>query len=157
MAAKKDQPANQQFLNTNYTLEIEGVQMGVFDRVSGGDLEVDVIQHQVVFENGGFASLQIPGPAKNQPVTLEGGYGKSAGLYQWFMQVCGGDIFAARKNATISLNTFVDGKYQPVIQWHMINVWPSKLTGFDFGQETTSRARFSITLVCESIEREDLF
>lgn len=143
-------------LNIHYTLEIEGVQVGVFDRISGGDVEIDVIRHNVVYESGMFATLLIPGPRKNKPITLESGYGKTAGLYDWFQQVVKGDIFGARKNATISLHTFVDGKYKPVIQWHLINVWPSKLSGFDFGQQNTDRAHFSITLVCESIEREDL-
>lgn len=143
-------------LNIHYTLEIEGVQVGVFDQISGGDSEIDVIHHQVVYENGGFATLMLPGPRKNQPVHLESGYGKTAELYQWFKQVVEGDIFGARKNATISLCAFVDGEYQPVIQWHLYNVWPSKLSGFQFGQQNTDRARFSITLVFEAIDREDL-
>jgi phage tail-like protein len=143
-------------LNIHYALEIEGVQVGVFDRISGGDVEIDVIQHPVVFENGGFHTLMIPGPRKNHPVHLEGGYGNTAGLYHWFTQAAQGDISGARKNATISLHSFVEGKYQAVIQWHLINAWPSKISGFDFGQQATDRARFSVTLVCESIDREDL-
>ncbi len=143
-------------LNIHYTLEVEGVQVGLFDRISGGEVEIDVIQHPVVYENGGFQTLLITGPRKNHPITLESGYGSTAELYRWFVQAAQGDIFGARKNATISLHSFVDGKYQPVIQWHLINTWPSKLSGFDFGQQTTDRAHFSITLVCETIDREDL-
>lgn len=142
-------------LNIHYALEIDGVQWAIFERVSGGDMEIDVIQHNVVHENGGFATLHIPGPLKTQPIVLESGYGNTADLYAWFVQVKNGDISAARKNATISLNAFIGGKYQPVVQWHLINVWPSKLSGLDFEQNKTDRARFSITLVCESIERED--
>ncbi len=143
-------------LNIHYTLEVEGVQVGLFDRISGGEVEIDVIQHPVVYENGGFHTLMITGPRKNHPITLESGYGSTAELYKWFAQAAQGDITGARKNATISLHSYVEGKYQPVIQWHLINTWPSKLSGFDFGQQTTDRAHFSITLVCESIEREDL-
>lgn len=143
-------------LNIHYSLEIEGVQVGVFDRISGGETELDVIHHRVVYENGGFATLMLPGPRKNQPIVLESGYGKTADLYQWFEQAARGDIFSARRNATISLNAFVDGEYQPVIQWHLLNVWPSRLSGVTLGQQNTELARFSITLVFESIEREDL-
>ncbi len=143
-------------LNIHYSLEIEGVQVGVFDRISGGDTEIDVIQHRVVYENGGFATLMLPGPRKNQPVVLEGGYGKTVELYHWFEQAARGDIFSARRNATISLNAFVDGEYQPVIQWHLLNVWPSRLSGMTLGSHNTERARFTITLVFETIEREDL-
>ena len=143
-------------LTIHYALEIEGVQVGVFDSISGGDMEISVIEHNVVYESGGFATLMIPGPTKNQPITLESGYGNTAELYAWFTQVQLGDIFGARKNATLSLKAHVEGEYTPVIQWNLINVWPSKLTGFDFKQESTERARFSITLVCEVIEREDL-
>ncbi|HEX2980290.1 MAG TPA: phage tail protein [Anaerolineaceae bacterium] len=154
--AAKDDHREVNPLNIHYALEIEGVQLGLFDKISGGETEVDVIQHQVVYENGGFATLNIPGPTKYSPITLESGYGKTKDLYRWFVQVTNGDIFRARKNATISLKTYINGKFQPVIQWHMINVWPSKISGFDFGQDNTAEARFSITLVAESIEREDL-
>jgi phage tail-like protein len=71
------------------------------------------------------------------------------------MQVKKGDINGARKNATISLNAFVDGKYQAILQWHLINCWPSKIDGLNFAQGRTEMALFSITLVAESIERED--
>lgn len=143
-------------LNIHYSLEIEGIQLGVFDRISGGDTEIDVIRHQVVYENGGFSTLMLPGPRKNQPVVLEGGYGKTGELYSWFEQAARGDIFSARRNATISLNAFIDGEYQPIIQWHLIGVWPAKLSGITLGQSNTELARFSITLVFEAIEREDL-
>jgi len=142
-------------LNIHYALEIEGIQLGVFDRISGGEVNIDDIEHNVVYETGEFVTLHIPGPTKVKPVTLEGGYANTAELYTWFNQVRGGDIFGARKNATITLNSFVEGEYKPVIRWNLIGVWPSKLSGFDFGQQQTGWARFSVTLVCEAIERED--
>lgn len=132
------------------------MQVGVFDRISGGETEIDVIHHQVVYENGGFTTLMLPGPRKSQPVVLEGGYGNTGELYRWFEQAARGDIFSARRNATISLNAFVDGEYQSVIQWHLLSVWPSRLSGVSLGQQNAEQAKFSITLVFESIEREDL-
>jgi phage tail-like protein len=143
-------------LNIHYALEIDGVQWGIFNQISGGDMEIDVIDHNVVFENGGFVTLHIPGPMKTQPIKLESGYGNTKDLYLWFIQVKNGDINGARKNATISLNAFIDGKYQAVVQWHLINAWPSKVNGLDLEQGRTELARFSITLVCESNEREDI-
>jgi phage tail-like protein len=142
-------------LNIHYALEIEGIQVGIFDKISGGEVSIDVVAHNVVYENGGFATLQIPGPVKNTPITLESGFGNTLELYNWFTQASSGDIFGARKNATITLSAYVENEYTPVIRWNLINVWPSKISGLDFTQQTTDRARFSITLVCESIERED--
>jgi phage tail-like protein len=142
-------------LNIHYALEIDGVQWGIFERISGGEMEVEVIQHNVVYENGGFATLHIPGPHRLSPIVLESGFGNTGDLYHWFTLVRDGDIAKARKNATISLNAFVDGKYQAVVQWHLINTWPSHISGLDLEQSHTERARFSITLVAEAIERED--
>jgi len=142
-------------LTIHYSLEINGVQWGIFTEISGGDMDIDVIEHNVVFANGGFATLRIPGPMKIAPIKLNSGYGNTKDLYTWFMQVKKGDINGARKNATISLNAFVDGKYQAILQWHLINCWPSKIDGLNFAQGRTEMALFSITLVAESIERED--
>jgi phage tail-like protein len=143
-------------LNIHYSLEIDGVQLGIFERITGGNEEIDVIMHNVVYASGEFATLNIPGPRKTTPITLECGFGNTAALYAWFEQVAEGDVFGARKNATISLNSHIGGKYQPVVLWHLINVWPSKVDGFNLNQFSTDWARFSITLVCESIEREDV-
>jgi phage tail-like protein len=142
-------------LTIHYSLEIDGVQWGIFTDISGGDMDIDVIEHNVVFANGGFATLRIPGPMKIAPIKLSSGYGNTKDLYAWFMQVKNGDINGARKNATISLNAFVDAKYQAVVQWHLINCWPSKIDGLSLTQGRTEMALFSITLVAESIERED--
>ena len=143
-------------LNIHYSLEMDGVQWGIFERISGGVMEIDVIEHNVVFESGASTTLHIPGPVKFTPITLDSGYGNTAGLYAWFLQVVNGNIADARKNATINLHAFQDGKYQPVVQWHLLNVWPSRIEGLSMDQNHTERARFSITLVCDSIEREDL-
>ncbi len=143
-------------LNINYSMEIDGIQWAIFRHISGGELIADVIHHPVVSASGIHTILQIPGPTRCNPVRLESGYGSIEQLYEWFHQVRQGDIFKARKNVTITLNTFIKGKYVPAANWHLINAWPSEFSGIEVMQRETEESFFNVTLVCEEIERENM-
>ncbi len=139
-----------------YHLDVEGVRVGTFYSLTGGDIEVTVIEHDVVFSTGEASTLLIPGPVRFSPITLSRGFGNSAELYNWFALAASGNIVQARKNGTITLNGFVNGEYKPIVRWNLTNAWPSKISGFQSNQFSgASVAKLSITIVTEMIERED--
>lgn len=155
--------------NCNFQLLIEGVLTGVFYSLSGGEIEVGLIKHDVVFESGSSSTLFIPGPTTYSPFTLNRGFADYTSLYTWQMAASYGDIIRARRNGTIKMhrNATSDdvqnglassvGEWIPVLQWHFDNAWPTKLQSFgSFMNEgtTTAIARVAITLVAESIEYE---
>jgi len=155
--------------NCNFQLLIEDVLTGVFYGLSGGEIEVGLIKHDVVFESGSSTTLFIPGPTTYSPFTLNRGFADYTALYNWLMAASYGDTIRARRNGTIKMhrNAKSDdvnngiansvGEWIPVLQWHFDNAWPTKLKSFgSFLNDgtTTMIARVAITLVAESISYE---
>lgn len=144
-------------INAYYELIIDSISMGSFYSISGGEIEVSVIKHEVTYESGESSTHFIPGRTRFTPIVLSKGFQGSENLYNWFVAAAKGNTYHARRNGTITLNGFVNGTYKPLVRWNLENVWPNKLSGFDMNQfNATSTARFEITLVAEVIEREDV-
>lgn len=143
-------------LNTNYALDVNQTRLATFGHISGGEMEIVPIKHNVVYLSGELKTLMIPGATHFSPVVLEKGYGNTKELYNWFIEANNGRIFSARKNVSVVLNAFLEDGFKPLVGWNLINAWPSKISGFESDQAATAGlAKFSITLVCEGIERYD--
>lgn len=143
-------------LNVYYTLDVNETRLATFDSLTGGEIEINVIKHNVVHESGEYQTMLIPGPTQCSPVVLERGFGNTKELYNWFVEASGGKTSTARKNVTITLNALLDGEFTPLVAWNLVNAWPTKLSGFDSNQDGEAKlARFSMTLTAESIERTD--
>jgi len=156
MLGSLDKDSELQPLNVHYTLDVDDNRMATFDTISGGDLEISVIKHNVVYESGEYRTILIPGPTHTSPIMLQSGFGNTKALYNWFIDANQGKVSSARKNATITLNIHSAGEYSPVVSWNLVAAWPMRISGFDSSQEGYSgRARFSITLMAEEIERVD--
>jgi phage tail-like protein len=143
-------------LDCYYTLDVNQTRLATFDTLSGGDVEINVIKHNVVYNSGESSTLLIPGTTSYTPVELKSGFGNTKELYNWFVQASSGAYSDARKNVTITLNALKDGEYIPLVAWNLFNAWPSKISGFESNQYNTANvAKFSLTIVAESIERTD--
>lgn len=143
-------------LDCYYTLDVNQTRLATFNSLTGGDIEINVIKHNVVYSSGESSTLLIPGMTQFSPIVLQKGFGNTKELYNWFVDACSGNYSAARKNVTITLNALKGGDYVPLVAWNLINAWPSKISGFESNQYTMANvAKFSITLMAETIERTD--
>lgn len=143
-------------LDCYYTLDVNQTRLATFDSLTGGDVEINVIKHNVVYETGESSTLLIPGTTQCSPVELKQGFGNTKELYNWFAEAASGSFSSARKNVTITLNALMDGEFKPLVAWNLFNAWPSKISGFESNQSNTANvAKFAITIVAESIERTD--
>ena len=143
-------------LNTNYALDINQARLATFSNLSGGEMEIIPIKHNVVYFSGELRTLLIPGPTHFSPIVMERGYGNTKELYNWFVLANSGKIFNARQNVSIILNAWLEDGFKPQVGWNLINAWPTKISGFESDQtNTASLAKFSITIACEGIERYD--
>ena len=106
MLKKLTQTFNDHPLNVSYTLDIDKTQLATFSSLSGGNVDLDVIHHNVVYPSGEFRTLMIPTATHFSPITLSEGYGNTKELYNWFVSASNGVIKNARKNVTINLNAF---------------------------------------------------
>jgi phage tail-like protein len=143
-------------INVHYTLDVDQTRLAIFTKLSGGDIEVSVIKHNVVYPSGEYRTLLIPGPTQYSPITLESGFGNTKALYNWFIQANRGRTASARKNVTITLHVREAGQYKPVVSWNLLGAWPTKISGFDASQDGSPRiSQFSMTIQMESVERVD--
>ena len=134
---------------------MDGKVTGYFYNLQGGDIEVAVIKHDVVFGTGASSTLFIPGATSYSPLTLSRGFANYITLYNWLMEASSGDIIQARRSGTIE-----GRKYGvAVARWNLFNAWPTKLVSYGFqtvsGTQSTV-ARVTLTLVAESIEYEHI-
>lgn len=130
--------------------------LGIFDSISGGEVETKTIKYNVVHKTGEYQTVSIPGAVTYSPIVLERGYGNTRELYNWFALCANGRTKNVRRNVTVHLNAFDNGKYKSLVTWHLIDTWPMKLSGFQGSQDAPKVARFTITLVAEKIMRMDL-
>ena len=150
-----------------FHLLVEDMLTGVFYALSGGEIEIGIIKHDIVFESGASTTLMIPGTTSFAPITLSRGFANYDELWTWFMLASNGHMVDARRSGSIEMKgpaTAADvanklakatGDQITKLRWNFDNAWPSKLSSFGFSQSSRSTvARVSVTLVVETIEYE---
>ncbi len=157
---------NNELVNINYALEINGLLSGYFASLTGGEMEIAVIKHDVVYETGDSTTLLIPGPISFSPFVLSRGFGFNEELYNWLQATVDGNTIHARRNGSITLNekraktddtgNVIGTEYVPRVRWNFYNAWLSKIDGFNKNVYTgTQVAQLKITVVAEAIERAE--
>ncbi len=146
-----------EMVDVHYQLEVEGLVAGYFLSMEGGDMDIAMIKHDVVYETGDSSTLLIPGPTTFHPINLQKGFGDYAVLYNWFAAASSGDINYARRNGSITMNKKVSSggtsAYEAVIRWDFANAWLQKLSGFRYNQfQAALTAQLRLWIVPESIE-----
>jgi phage tail-like protein len=144
---KSSQGFGYDLTNFEYHLEIEGLLVGVFETLSGGDMAITTIEHDIVYESGASTTLLIPGTTSFGPFTLSRGFANYPELYAWFMLASSGRIVQARRNGSIIMQRYG----QRYMQWDFDNAWPTKLSSFSFNMYKGSKARVAITIAPETI------
>jgi phage tail-like protein len=138
----------------DFLLEVEGLWLGAFGSLSGGDMAVAKITHDITYETGASTTLLIPGTTSFGEISLSQGFGDYMRLYEWFWLASNGHIIAARRNATIQMFS----QKVLVLQWHLENAWLTKLSSFTslmVEGSTTKKARLGVTIAAETITYEE--
>jgi len=136
-------------LTYEFHLEVQGLLVGIFERLTGGDIEIARIEHDIVYESGASTTLFIPGTTSFAPFTLERGFANYYELYNWFNLASNGRIVQARRDGSV----FMKRNGETYLQWDFKNAWPVKLAGFSFNQYVDAqKARIAITIAAEFIE-----
>ena len=143
-------------LNIYYTLDVDNTRLAQFDSLTGGDIRISTIKHNVVYPSGELRTLLLPGPTQYEPVKLERGFGSTRELYNWFVEANNGVMSKARRHVTITLHVRRKGEFTPQVSWNLLNAFPVAISGFDGNQQGEAQvSRFSITIAAEMIERID--
>jgi phage tail-like protein len=135
----------------DFHLLVEDKLTGIFTSLTGGDMEISVIKHDIVFETGSSTTLFIPGPISFSPINLSRGFGNYRELFSWLSESVNGDIIRARRSGSIVMVRQGDH----ILRWNFYNAWLSKLSSFALTQKegsTVKIARLAATIVAETIE-----
>lgn len=133
MAVSKDQ------IRTSYPLPVYNYKVDIgattvaFSEVSGLDISFDTITYNETQTASGVAgpnTMHMPGKQKPITITLKKGYVKTVSmpiLYNWIRSTELNRI--EKKDITVHL---CDEKGESVVQWKVINAFPTKLTAPSF-------------------------
>lgn len=136
-------------LSYEFHLEVEGLLVGVFQTLSGGEIAVTTIEHDIVYESGASTTLLIPGTTSFAPFKLTKGFANYYQLYSWMMLASAGRIAQARRDGSVIMRRHG----QDYLRWNFYNAWPTKLTTFNFSQSSRStKTSVAITIAPETLE-----
>jgi phage tail-like protein len=132
------------FLNFNFRVEIEGLQVAAFHECSGLESNIDVIEHR----EGGGAIRKLPGLNKFPNIVLKRGITDNRELYDLHLAALDGLV--QRKSGSIVLRDRAD---QEVARWDFVQAWPARWVGPSLTAEGNDVAIETLELAHEGIRR----
>lgn len=141
------------FFDLEISYKDSQIAQAYFHSLSGGEMSIALIEHNLVFQNGGSTTRFIPGPTSFEPITLSQGVTSDLTFWTWWADVTKGK--KSRRDGTIRAYGTVtkDGGDPALAEWSLGNVWPLSISGFSFDLDSSNAFIAQITLVAESIER----
>ncbi len=137
-------------LGSRFAVDIDGVNMGYFQSVTGFSNESEVVEDKVVGANGQTVIRKNPGQLVWGPITLERGLTSSLSLWEWRQAVIDGKTSEMRRNGSIIL---YGHNMEEKARYNFTQAWPSKWTGPAMKSDDNSVAVESIEIQVESLER----
>lgn len=130
----------------NFSIEVEGLQVGGFTEVGGLESAVEMVTHQEGGVNG--YTHQLPGRAQLTNLRLKRGLAINSSLWDWYEDTLRGTVH--RRNGSITLH---DAAQAPLVCWNFRRGLPVRWTGPEiFAAE--GRVGFeSIEIVHEGLSR----
>jgi hypothetical protein len=121
-----------------------------FDTLTGGEQVISMVKYNVMDDAGNVTTKFMPGQTSFEPMVLLRSMDVMAKqLNLQFQEAVLGKIKGLKRNLSVSMN---DSNGKPLVWWHLNNVLPLKISGFDFNMTTEAEyTSFEITLQAESI------
>jgi len=132
------------FLNFNFRVEIEGLQVAAFHECSGLESNIDVIEHR----EGGGPIRKLAGLNKFPNIVLKRGITGNRELYDLHLAALDGLV--QRKSGSIVLRDRAD---QEVARWDFVQAWPARWVGPSLTAEGNDVAIETLELAHEGIRR----
>ena len=111
----------------NFYIEVDSITEGFFKEVSGGDIEVEVIEHRGSGKTGEQVMYKIPGNSKYGNIVMRRGVTDDTKLHDWFQKILDKGVEGNRKNGSL---TGYDKANKEVYKINFTNAWPCKAKGF---------------------------
>jgi phage tail-like protein len=114
---------NNPYGNSQFNVEINGIDNMAFDQVLLPELGVEVTEYREGTDPE-HASRKLPGRSYFSNLLLRRGFNGSLALYEWWLDASSGDS-GARRNLTIAL---LDEERNPVLRCAFRNAFPARYT-----------------------------
>ncbi len=134
------------YRNFRFRVEIDGLEAGQFNEVTGFDATIDVVEYREGTDV--ITPRKLPGLIKYGNITLKWGACDTMVLYDWLIDISEGTV--ERKTVTI---THIDEAGDDAASWQLINAWPVKYTAPDFNALGSEVAFETIELAHEGLTR----
>lgn len=123
--------------------ELKGV---AFQEVSGMDLEKQIIEYRQG-DNKLFSTEKMPGIAKYGNITMKRGiFVNDNSFWNWFSEIKMNTV----KRRTILIK-LLDENGKVIMQWTLINAWPTKITSTDLKSDGNEVAIDTIEIAHEQL------
>ena len=134
----------------HFSVEVQGVVTGYFTECTGLGSEHEVIEHNVVTDQGQEVVMKIPGRLKWEDIVLKRGITSSMDIWDWRKEVENGQVSSARHDGSV---TMFDQELNPVARWEFKRGWPLKVTGPQPKSDSNEIGIEELTIAHEYIER----
>jgi phage tail-like protein len=134
-----------------FYVSITGIDNAYFKEVTGGDIEIEVIDVRQTTKNGELMNLKAKGNVKYSNIVLKRGVTADKALSQWFQTCVTKGPDGQRKNGSI---TAYDSQGQPVLVTNFTNAWPCKCSGLSMDASKNEFTVEQFELSVESIKRD---
>jgi phage tail-like protein len=134
------------FLNYNFGVEIDGLQVAGFSEVTMGSMTAQASEYREGTDRPTVRKL--PGAVKYDNIVLKWGITDSTVLYDWYSDVAKGKV--ERKNGSIILNG-LDGEER--LRWNFIQGWPTTWKGPELNAKSNEAAIVSLEIAHEGLEQ----
>jgi phage tail-like protein len=137
------------FLGSQFTLEIDGVELARFQGVGGLSWETEVVEEKISTKDGKVRFLKRPGQTKYPDVTFKRGLSADGALLKWYKSVLDGKV--ERKSGSIVVYDLAGAE---IDRWNFENAWPSKWSASDLDSGSDAVVIEEVTLAVEHMERK---
>lgn len=133
----------------HFSVDVGGITWGVFQEMSGGKSESEVIEFREVTEGGLVVRNTIAGNSKQDPYTLRVPVTESTALWDWRKKVEEGKIDEAKTDLSIVM---YDAKGEEVLRWTLFGGWPSSFKYSDLKADENGLLTQEIQITCDRAE-----
>ena len=144
-----DAKHDQEFVGSQFTLEIGGVELGRFQAVSGLNWETEVIEFKDTTKEGKVIIRKRPGQTKYPDVTFKRGMSADGALLKWYQTVMDGKV--ERKEGSIVVYDLAGDE---IDRWNFEGAWASKWSASDLEAGSDSVMIEEVTIAVERMERK---
>lgn len=134
-----------------FDVELDNGVKGYFTEATGLGVEVSVQKSTQTMKDGRLLSLNRPGVADYQDITLKRTFSADKSFWKWIKDIADGKI---RENRTGGAIVMYNSEFTRVGSWSFLEAWPSKWSVSDLDAGSDDLMIETVTLTIEMLKRD---